>query len=124
MRPISIAHLALGMLLSGCTYNTTYSSADNSQRYFTHRSEYVGSGPSAHHQQQHPKVTTICETYVPLEVPKPVQVNLDEIKAAADDAAVNKILLRNIAQLNHQLKQHSENQKKHYKAWLSKCTSK
>lgn len=122
MKNISFFHLVLGVFLSGCTYNTTVVST-SSESYYSYQSESKSEVQLVSSEKQVSNLLPAgCDVYKPLDIGKPKQISIEQIKKAPDDAQVNKLLLENIAQLNAQIKNYQKMQKAHYDNWLKQCT--
>jgi hypothetical protein len=65
-----------------------------------------------------------CTLYVPLAVPKPVQIDFKELEAATTSKEINAIALRNVRQLHLQIKEFSVRQQRHYADYVARCAVK
>lgn len=120
MKLMSLTHLAIGVLLSGCTYNTNVrTEINNHTQVFSYAVDNEGA------LQERTEITTAminkCGVYEPPAAPAPVQVDLKRLEMAKTDSEVNRILLDNIAKLNKQMRAHKDHLKEHRKQWVQKC---
>lgn len=122
MKITSFVHVALGMMLSGCTYNTsiTNTSSESHYNYYSVLNNTLSMSITA---EQMSRAVRNCGVYTPLQIGRPKQISLEKIKQAKDDVEVNKLLLENIAQLNKQIKDHNKAQQDHLAEWVKRCNS-
>lgn len=132
----TIIHVAVGLMLVGCTTNANITSSYHYgvldfDRVLKNPKEVVEEAvvvpePPEEHKPTLAEINRAkqCAVYKPLPSPKPVQVDLNLIKSLKTAEQVNEVLVLNIATLNEQMRSHAKAQTAHYQAWLKKCQHK
>lgn len=134
----TIIKITIGLVLVGCTINPTHYPSDRNASPPFSISFVVpnGNGSDTRNTSNAEPAESIesvdpveiakskCKTYVPLPVPKPARINLEELKATRSTKELNAVLLRNVKQLHGQLTTYAKQADKHYKDYLRKCGSK
>lgn len=118
----------VAVALSGCTVNnihhSSYSEANHlsvanavSVTEWVKEQEKSPAPVVNGNMQIHPN----CGAYVPLTPPAPVEIDLNELKQAQTTTEINAIVLRNVKDLNRQMKIFAIKQEKHYAIYVKKC---
>ena len=126
-----LLQIVTGLLLSGCAVNN-FSSTALTNVGTNNATELVTSAYVLHEQIEAPlqsmmgnlRINPECNVYVPLTVPKPVQINFKELESAESGKEINAIALRNVKELHQQLYSYAAKQKVHYGEYVKRCVVK
>lgn len=129
----TIIKLTIGLVLAGCTINSTYVTVDHNGPTVS-LDAVVPTSTSPTVAKENSVVTESppivektpppCKPYVPLPVPEPVKIDLAKLKAAKSSLELNSLLLKNMKTLHNQLTNYGKQSNKHYKEYMQKCASK
>lgn len=127
----ALLHLAVGLLLSGCTVNNFHSDIFSPSSFFVSLSEITTNTQGQKQSEVQTQTAVVqarirpeCGPYVPLPVPRPKQIDFKELDAATSGKEINAIALQNVKDLHQQINSHAARQQKHYSEYVSRCVVK
>ena len=131
-----IAQLTVGVLLSGCTVNAYRNDKPKTDYNFTkHETIVVTTPPKL--EELHPlskepvqiihgnkRLRPDCEVYVPLKIPKPPKINLEELANNKTTIGINAIILQNNKAMYTMMLNYGMRQEKHHAEYVKRCVVK